>query len=93
MIAPSIGATVAYAGALYEAGDLDRARAVLGALDAKAVAAYQPYWAVAAHVAHVSGEDATAICARAIALTKRADHRAYLEGLAGGSVSSGLKRR
>ncbi|MEO0673116.1 MAG: DUF6596 domain-containing protein, partial [Pseudomonadota bacterium] len=80
-IAPSIGATVAYAGALYEAGELDRARTVLGGLDPKAVAEYQPYWAVAAHVALALGDDATEAISRAIALAQRPDHAAYLARL------------
>ncbi|MEL6299118.1 MAG: DUF6596 domain-containing protein [Pseudomonadota bacterium] len=81
-VAPSLGATVAHAAALYEAHDVTRAAALLASLPADAVADYQPYWAVRAHLELATGRDASEALARAIALTRRHDHRTYLEGLA-----------
>jgi RNA polymerase sigma-70 factor (ECF subfamily) len=69
-IAPSIGAQVARAGALTEAGDPLAALALLDAL-ADRCATYQPWWATRARALHRAGsvDAARAAAARAAALT------------------------
>jgi RNA polymerase sigma-70 factor (ECF subfamily) len=48
--APTIGARVAYAAALGEARGAETALAALDAIPAEAVAGYQPFWAIRAHL-------------------------------------------
>jgi RNA polymerase sigma-70 factor (ECF subfamily) len=55
-ISPTIGMRTAYAAALAEAKEADRALAVLDAIDQNMVSAYQPYWAVRAHLLELLGK-------------------------------------
>jgi predicted RNA polymerase sigma factor len=49
-ISPTLGRRTGYAAALAEANRVEQALAVLDAIDKDAVSAYQPYWAVRAHL-------------------------------------------
>jgi predicted RNA polymerase sigma factor len=49
-IAPTLGRRTGYAAALAEANRAEQGLAVLDAIDKDAVSAYQPYWAVRAHL-------------------------------------------
>ncbi len=53
---PSLGVTVNQAVAVAQAGDLPRARALLGAVAEADVASYQPYWVARAHLARLAGD-------------------------------------
>jgi RNA polymerase sigma-70 factor (ECF subfamily) len=78
-IAPTLGARVGAAAATAEAEGPAAARARLDRLAADAVADYQPYWAVRAHVLQRLGDPAAdAAFARALALTTDAAVRAFL---------------
>ena len=55
-ISPTIGMRTAYAAALAEAKEAERALAVLDAIDQNTVSAYQPYWAVRAHLLELLGK-------------------------------------
>ena len=55
-ISPTIGMRTAYAAALAEANEAERALALLDAIDQKTVSAYQPYWAVRAHLLELLGK-------------------------------------
>lgn len=78
-LAPSLGAAVARAAALAEAGDLDAAKAALDALQGADVATYQPYWAVRAHVLQRIGHpDAGAARETSIALAGDPSVQAHL---------------
>jgi RNA polymerase sigma-70 factor (ECF subfamily) len=88
-LSPSIGAAVGKAAALLKLGDAEAARAELAAIPADRVAAYQPYWATAAH-AHAARSEydfARAAFDRAIGLSQDAAVRRHLAskkaGLAG----------
>jgi RNA polymerase sigma-70 factor (ECF subfamily) len=48
--APSLGASIGYAAVTLQAGDAEQALAILDALDADRVAAYQPYWVTRSRV-------------------------------------------
>ena len=80
-LAPSIGAQVAYAVALAQAGELEQARAQLAALDATRVKSYQPYWVAKAHVEALARQVAAARASltRAIGLTSDPATRTYLQ--------------
>ncbi len=70
-ISPTIGAQIAYAAALAEAGRMREGLALLQGLEEKRVRAYQPFFATRAHLYALSGQRAEA-CAdyeRAIGLT------------------------
>jgi predicted RNA polymerase sigma factor len=49
-ISPTLGRRTGYAAALAEASRAEQGLAVLDAIDTDAVSAYQPYWAVRAHL-------------------------------------------
>jgi predicted RNA polymerase sigma factor len=49
-ISPTLGRQTGYAAALAEANGAEQGLAVLDAIDQDAVSAYQPYWAVRAHL-------------------------------------------
>jgi len=49
-ISPTIGRRTGYAAALAEANGAEDGLAILDAIDQNAVSAYQPYWAVRAHL-------------------------------------------
>jgi RNA polymerase sigma-70 factor (ECF subfamily) len=69
-LSPTLGAEVARAAAVAEVKGAAAALDLLAALDEATVAAYQPYWAVRAHLLARLGRtaDAAAAYARAIAL-------------------------
>ena len=70
-IHPTVGAEVGLAAALTETGDVAGALAALDAIDPRRASAYQPWWAVRAHVLQRLGRSADAVDAygQAIALT------------------------
>jgi len=79
-IAPTLGARVAQAAAVSEARGAAAALMLLDALDRGVVAAYQPYWAVRAHLLRQLGQmdAATAAYDRAIGLTEDPAIRQFL---------------
>jgi RNA polymerase sigma-70 factor (ECF subfamily) len=79
-IRPTLGARTALAAALAEVGKVAEGLALLDAADPLKAAAYQPYWAVRAHLLARTGEAAGAAAAydRAIALASDTAIRAYL---------------
>ncbi len=80
--APSIGADVARAAVHGDAHGPQAGLALLATIDPAQVAAYQPYWAVRAHLLRAGGHGPEAALAfeRAIALTPDPARRAYLAG-------------
>ena len=78
--APTSGARVAHAAALAEARGADRGLEALERVPADAVAAYQPYWALRAHLLRRAGRAAEARVAydRAIGLSEDPAVRAFL---------------
>jgi RNA polymerase sigma-70 factor (ECF subfamily) len=79
-ISPAIGMRTAYAAALAEADRAEVALAVLDAIDQDAISAYQPYWAVRAHLLDVLGKTADSKHAydRAIGLAEDSAIREFL---------------
>jgi predicted RNA polymerase sigma factor len=79
-IAPTIGRRTGYAAALAEANGAERALAVLDAIDGDTVSAYQPYWAVRAHLLQLLGKGPEAQHAydRAIGLAEDPAVREFL---------------
>jgi RNA polymerase sigma-70 factor (ECF subfamily) len=79
-VAPTFGARVAQAGAVAEASGPAAGLAMLDALDPPAVATYQPYWAVRAHLLRVLDRPSEAVAAydRAIGLTEDPAVRRFL---------------
>jgi predicted RNA polymerase sigma factor len=79
-ISPTIGRRTAYAAALAEATGMERGLAVLDAIDQDAVSAYQPYWAVRAHLLQRLGKGPEAEHAydRAIGLAEDRAVREFL---------------
>lgn len=77
---PTIGAQSGLAAALGETGDPAAGLEVLAQADPAHAAAYQPWWAVRAHLAAASGDPATALAAydRAIALGQDPATRLFL---------------
>ena len=55
-ISPTIGRRTGYAAALAEANEAEQGLAVLDAIDQDSVSAYQPYWAVRAHLLRLLGK-------------------------------------
>jgi RNA polymerase sigma-70 factor (ECF subfamily) len=55
-ISPTLGRRTGYAAALAEANGPEKGLAVLDAIDQDAVFAYQPYWAVRAHLLQLLGK-------------------------------------
>ena len=82
--APSIGARVAQAGALAEARGPDAGLAALDAMPIDVMAAYQPYWALRAHLLRGLGRTAEArdAYASAIGLSEDPAVREFLSGQA-----------
>lgn len=78
--APSIGAQIGRAAALAHTAGPAAALAALDALDAHAVASYQPYWALRAHLLRREGRAREAIAAyqRAIGLSESSAVRSFL---------------
>jgi RNA polymerase sigma-70 factor (ECF subfamily) len=79
-IAPTLGARVAQAAAVSETRGAAEALTLLDALDRAAVAAYQPYWAVRAHLLRQVGQAKEAMESydRAIGLTEDPAIRQFL---------------
>jgi RNA polymerase sigma-70 factor (ECF subfamily) len=79
-VAPTLGARVAQAAAVAEASGPAGGLARLDALDTPAVATYQPYWAVRAHLLRLLDRvsEATAAYDRAIGLTEDPAVRRFL---------------
>ena len=79
-ISPTIGRQTGYAAALAEASGPEQGLAVLDALDRDVVSAYQPYWAVRAHLLQRLGRTADASDAydRAIGLAEDPAIRQFL---------------
>lgn len=77
-LAPTIGARVGQAAAITEARGATAGWALLEAIPAEAVASYQPYWALAAHLLRRLGRPADAAYERAIGLCEDPAMRAFL---------------
>ena len=79
-LAPTLGARVAQAAAVAEAHGAPAGLALLDTIDRAAVATYQPFWAVRAHLLRQVGEGADAVEAydRAIGLTEDPATRRFL---------------
>jgi RNA polymerase sigma-70 factor (ECF subfamily) len=86
-MAPTIGARVGYAGALWSAGRPRAALVVLDELPAVAVASFQAHWAVRAHVllALARSEEADEAFSRAIGLSEDPAVRRHLMGRRAGA--------
>lgn len=84
--APTIGARVGYAAALAEARGTQAGFAALEAIPAEALTAYQPYWALRAHLLSALGraDEARHAYTRAIGLSEDAAVRTFLAGQAPG---------
>lgn len=87
-LAPSIGALVGRAAAIAEAHGAEHGLAALDQLAEAAVAAYQPYWALRAHLLARLGRPATAAYERAIGLSEDAAVRAFLRARADAAAAS-----
>jgi RNA polymerase sigma-70 factor (ECF subfamily) len=81
-LAPTIGARVGHAAALAEARGADAGREALATIPPEAIDAYQPYWALSAHLLKRLGRhaEATAAYARAIGLSEEPAVRRFLAG-------------
>ncbi|TSD88870.1 RNA polymerase subunit sigma-70 [Mycobacterium sp. KBS0706] len=77
-LAPTIGARVGQAAAVAEARGAAAGWALLQAIPGEAVAGYQPYWALAAHLLRRLGRPADAAYDRAIGLCEDPAMRAFL---------------
>jgi RNA polymerase sigma-70 factor (ECF subfamily) len=79
-ISPALGTRAGYAAALAEANGPEQGLAVLNAIDQDAVSAYQPYWAVRAHLLQALGKGPEAQQAydRAIGLAEDPAVREFL---------------
>jgi predicted RNA polymerase sigma factor len=79
-ISPTLGTRTGYAAAVAEAKGAEPALAALDGIDADAVSAYQPYWAVRAHLLQRLGKTPEALDAydRAIGLTEDPAVRQFL---------------
>jgi len=79
-ISPTIGRRTGYAAALAEMNRTEQGLAVLDAVDQDAVSAYQPYWAVRAHLLQLLGKGPEAQQAydRAIGLAEDPAVREFL---------------
>ena len=79
-ISPTLGTRTGYAAAVAEARGAEPGMAALDAIDADDVSAYQPYWAVRAHLLRRLGKTPEALDAfdRAIGLTEDPAVRQFL---------------
>jgi len=84
-LAPTIGARVGQAAAVAEARGAAAGWALLQAIPAEAVASYQPYWALAAHLLRRLGKPADTAYERAIGLCEDPAMRAFLLRRAAGT--------
>jgi RNA polymerase sigma-70 factor (ECF subfamily) len=92
-LAPTTGALVGRAAAVAEAHGASEGWALLEAMPAEAVAAYQPYWALHAHLLARLGRDEAArlAYARAIGLCEDVAMRAFLAARLEGLGPSGRR--
>jgi predicted RNA polymerase sigma factor len=79
-ISPTLGTQTGYAAAIAEANGPKAGLAVLDAIDSRAISAYQPYWAVRAHLLQRLGKASEAMAAfdRAIGLAEDPAVREFL---------------
>jgi RNA polymerase sigma-70 factor (ECF subfamily) len=79
-ISPTLGTRTGYAAAVAEANGVEAGLAALDAIDADAISAYQPYWAVRAHLLQRLGKTPEALDAfdRAIGLATDPAVRQFL---------------
>ena len=79
-ISPTLGTRTGYAAAVAEAKGAEPGLAALDGIDADAISAYQPYWAVRAHLLQRLGKTPEALDAfdRAIGLTEDPAVRQFL---------------
>jgi len=77
-LAPTIGALVGQAAAVAEARGAAAGWTLMQAIPAEAVASYQPYWALAAHLLRRLGRPADAAYERATGLCEDPAMRAFL---------------
>jgi RNA polymerase sigma-70 factor (ECF subfamily) len=79
-ISPTLGTRTGYAAAVGEANGPEAGLAVLDGIDLDAVSAYQPYWAVRAHLLQLLGKTPEAVHAfdRAIGLAEDPAVRQFL---------------
>jgi predicted RNA polymerase sigma factor len=79
-VSPSVGRTTGYAAAVAELNGPEAGLAILDAIDAAVVSAYQPYWAVRAHLLQRLGRTPAALDAynRAIGLAEDPAVRQFL---------------
>ena len=79
-ISPTLGTRTGYAAAVAEARGAEAGLAVLDGIDPEAVSAYQPYWAVRAHLLQRLGKTSEAADSfeRAIGLTEDPAVRQFL---------------
>ena len=79
-ISPTLGTRTGYAAAVAEAKGAEPGLAALDGIDADAISAYQPYWAVRAHLLQQLGKAPEALDAfdRAIGLTEDPAVRQFL---------------
>ena len=79
-ISPTLGTRTGYAAAVGEANGAESGLAVLNSIDLNAVSAYQPYWAVRAHLLQRLGKTSEAASAldRAIGLSEDPAVRQFL---------------
>jgi RNA polymerase sigma-70 factor (ECF subfamily) len=84
-LSPAFGAQVGRAAAVAEVHGSERGLALLDALDGERAAAYQPYWAVRAHLTKRAGmaTEADAAYQRAIELTDDPAVKRYLRETSG----------
>lgn len=88
-IAPTVGARVAAAAALAEARGAATGLAMLDAIEVAAVAAYQPYWVLRAHLLKQAGaiDQARDACQRAIGLSEDPAVREFLAAQSSGPLA------
>jgi predicted RNA polymerase sigma factor len=79
-ISPTLGTRTGYAAAVAEAKGAEAGLATLNAIDSDDISAYQPYWAVRAHLLQQLGKTSEALDAfdRAIGLTEDPAVRRFL---------------
>lgn len=84
-IAPTVGASVGQAAALAEARGAGAGLAALDAMPPAAIASYQPYWALRAHLLAMIGraDEAARAYTRAIGLSEDEAVRTFLAGKEG----------
>lgn len=84
-VSPTLGARVGRAAAVAEAADAESGLSLLEEIEGRSVAAYQPYWALRAHLLQKLGRAGEAAEAfdRAIGLAEEDAVRSFLRGRRG----------